>query len=50
VLEGATLQEVLKWTQTGGFIESDHTYDDGPFYSPDWTNPGVLKSALSQDR
>jgi hypothetical protein len=48
VLEGATLQEVLQWMRTGGFTEGGHTYDDGPFFSLDWTNPGVLSSAISQ--
>jgi hypothetical protein len=24
------------------------SYDDGPFYSLDWTNPGILTSAISQ--
>jgi hypothetical protein len=48
VLEGANLHEVLQWMQTGGFVQGGHTYDDGPFYSLDWTNPGILASAISQ--
>jgi hypothetical protein len=48
VLEGANLHQVLQWMQTDGFVQSGHTYDDGPFYSLDWTNPGILTSAISQ--
>ena len=48
VLEGANLHEVLQWMQTGGFVQGGHTYDDGPFYSLNWTNPGILTSAISQ--
>jgi len=48
VLEGANLHEVLQWMQTDGFVQGGHTYDDGPFFSLNWTNPGVLTSAISQ--
>jgi hypothetical protein len=48
VLEGANLHQVLQWMQTDGFREKGHTYDDGPFYSVDWTNAAALTSAISQ--
>jgi len=48
VLEGAYLHQVLQWMQTDGFSQKGFTYDDGPFYSVDWTNAGVLTSAISQ--
>jgi hypothetical protein len=47
-LGGANLHEVLQWMRTGGFTQGGHTYDDGPFYALDWTNPGILASAISQ--
>lgn len=48
ILEDANLYEVLQWMQAGGFVQDGHTYDDGPFYSLDWTNPGILTTAISQ--
>lgn len=48
VLEGANLNEVLQWMQTDGFAQAGRTYDDGPFYSLNWTNPGTLTSAIAQ--
>ena len=48
VLEGAILHQVLQWMQTDGFKQKGHTYDDGPFYSVDWTNAATLASAISQ--
>jgi hypothetical protein len=48
VLEGANLNEVLQWMRTDGFVQGGHTYDDGPFYSLDWTNSGTLSSAIAQ--
>lgn len=48
VLEGANLHEVLQWMRTEGFVQGGHTYDDGPFYSLDWTNPATLTSAIAQ--
>jgi hypothetical protein len=48
VLEGANLHQVLQWMQTDGFKQQGHTYDDGPFYSLDWTNAAILASAISQ--
>ena len=48
VLEGANLHEILQWMQTDGFMQGCHTYDDGPFYSLDWTNSAILTSAISQ--
>ena len=34
--------------QDGGFPDGPLTYDDGPYYSVDWTNAGTLQSAISQ--
>jgi hypothetical protein len=48
VLEGANLNQVLQFMQADGFPQGGHVYDDGPFFSLDWTNPGVLTSAISQ--
>jgi hypothetical protein len=48
VLNGANLHDVLQWMQIDGFVQDGHTYDDGPFYSLNWTNPGILASAISQ--
>jgi len=48
VLEGANLHEILQWMQTDGFVQGGHTYDDGPFYSLDWTNAATLTSAIAQ--
>ena len=48
VLEGAYLPQVMQYMQTDGFVESPYVYDDGPFYSVDWTNSATLQSAISQ--
>ncbi|MBB5330869.1 hypothetical protein [Tunturiibacter gelidoferens] len=48
VLNGAVISQVLQWMQTDGFRESGHAYNDGPHFSVDWTNPGILQSAISQ--
>jgi hypothetical protein len=48
VLEGANLNQVLEWMQTDGFKQGTHTYDDGPFFSLDWTNHNTLISAISE--
>ncbi len=47
VLEGANLTEVMQWMQNDGFSDGTHMYNDGPFFSVDWTNPTTLKSAIS---
>ena len=47
VLEGANLTEVMTWMQTDGFAEGAFICDDGPYFSVDWTNAGVLQSAIS---
>ena len=38
VLNGAYLNQVLQWMQNDGFQQNGSTYDDGPFYSVDWTD------------
>jgi hypothetical protein len=47
VLEGAYLSDVLKWMQKDGFQQGGFTYDDGPYFSVDWTNSATLQSAIS---
>ncbi|MFC5751647.1 hypothetical protein [Actinomadura rugatobispora] len=47
VLEGATLVEVLKAMQDDGFAGAGVTYDDGPYYSVDWTDSRILQSAIA---
>jgi hypothetical protein len=46
VLEGAQLPQVLQFMQSDGFREGAVTYDDGPYYSVDWTNPNTLQTAI----
>jgi hypothetical protein len=48
VLNGANLVEVMQWMETGGFVQDGNTYDDGPYFSVDWTNSATLQSAISQ--
>lgn len=47
VLEGANLTQVMQWMQNDGFAENGYTYDDGGYSSVNWTNPGILQSAIS---
>jgi hypothetical protein len=47
VLEGAYLTQVLNFMQTDGFSENSSVYDDGPYFSVDWTNSTTLQSAIS---
>lgn len=47
VLEGANLVQVLQWMQTDGFPEGSTMYDDGAYFSVDWTNQETLQSAIS---
>lgn len=46
VLEGAYLNQVLEMMQTDGFKQGSHTYDDGPYFSVDWTKPATLQAAI----
>jgi hypothetical protein len=46
--DGAYLNEVLEAMQTGGFTQDGNTYDDGQFYSVNWTDLATLQSAISQ--
>jgi hypothetical protein len=46
-LEGAYLNQVLQWMQDDGFVQSPYVYDDGPYFSVDWTDSAVLQSAIS---
>jgi hypothetical protein len=45
-LNGATLTSVLTTMQTKGFPFNNKKYDDGPFFSVNWTNPAILQSAI----
>jgi hypothetical protein len=47
VLEGAYLTQVMQWMQNDGFRQDNYDYCDGPHYSVDWTNSGILQSAIS---
>ncbi len=47
VLEGAYLTQVMGWMQNDGFADDPYVYDDGPYFSVDWTNAGTLRSAIS---
>jgi hypothetical protein len=48
VLNGAVISQVLQWMQNDGFQEGSLTYDDGPYFSVNWTNAATLQSAISQ--
>jgi hypothetical protein len=48
VLNGAHLPQVMGFMQNDGFVQDDDTYDDGPYYSVDFTNSGTLQSAISE--
>jgi hypothetical protein len=45
-LNGANLTSVMTTMQTHGFPFNKKTYDDGPYNSVNWTNPGILQSAI----
>jgi hypothetical protein len=48
VLEGAYLTQVMTWMQNDGFAEGSLVYDDGPYLSVNWTDAGILQSAISR--
>jgi hypothetical protein len=48
VLEGAYLTQVMQWMQNDGFVQDSFVYNDGPYYSVNWTNDSILQSAISQ--
>ena len=37
----------MGWMQNDGFADAANIYDDGPYLSVNWTNAGVLQSAIS---
>ncbi|HLI52500.1 MAG TPA: hypothetical protein VKU87_11945 [Thermomicrobiaceae bacterium] len=45
-LNGANLTDVMKSMQSGGFPLDNDVYDDGGYYSVEWTNAGILQSAI----
>jgi hypothetical protein len=47
VLDGAYLNQVLQWMQNDGFQQDQNIYDDGQYYSVDWTDSAILRSAIS---
>jgi hypothetical protein len=48
VLEGAYLTQVMTWMQNDGFADGSFIYDDGPYFSVNWTDTGTLQSAISR--
>jgi hypothetical protein len=48
VLEGAYLTQVMTWMQNDGFADGSFVYDDGPYFSVNWTDAGTLQSAISR--
>jgi hypothetical protein len=44
VLEGAYLTQVMGWMQNDGFADDPYVYDDGPYFSVDWTNAGTRRA------
>ena len=46
VLNGASLTGVLATMQTDGFPFNGAKYNDGPYNSVNWTNAGILQSAI----
>ncbi len=48
VLNGAYLPNVMQLMQTSGFVQNGYMYDDGAYYTVDWTNSATLQSAISQ--
>ena len=48
VLEGAYLTQVMTWMQDDGFADGPSIYDDGPYFSVNWTDAGTLQSAISR--
>lgn len=47
VLEGANLSQVLQWMQNDGFRQNRSTFDDGQYYTVDWTKPSILQDAIA---
>jgi len=47
-LEGADLTSVMEWMENDGFAEGSNVYDDGTYYSVDWTDALTLQSAISK--
>lgn len=45
-LNGASLTAVMTTMRTNGFPFNKKTYDDGPYYSVNWTNAAILQSAI----
>jgi hypothetical protein len=48
VLNGAYLTQVMTWMQNDGFAGGSLIYDDGSYSSVNWTNAGILQSAISR--
>ena len=45
-LNGAYLTSVMTTMQTNGFPLGNQKFNDGPYYSVDWTNAATLQSAI----
>jgi hypothetical protein len=48
VLDGAYLYQVMDWMLNDGFHQDGQIYDDGNRLSVDWTQSGVLQSAIAK--
>ena len=46
VLNGAYLPNVMQMMQNDGFVQGGYIYDDGPYFSVNWTNAATLQSAI----
>ena len=46
VLNGAYLTQVMDSMETDGFAVGTFVYDDGPYFSVDWTDAATLQSAI----
>jgi hypothetical protein len=48
VLDGTDLTTVLQLMQNDGFSQDGKVYNDGKYFSVDWTNASVLRNAISR--
>lgn len=47
-LGGSNCATVLQYMQNDGFRQDSHTYDDGRYFTVNWTNPTSLQSAITK--
>jgi hypothetical protein len=48
VPEGAYLNQVMQWMESDGFRQYAALYDDGQYFSVNWTDSPTLQSAISK--